>query len=80
MPLPWQLEHGCDIEKMPWLWASTPRPPQTGQTLGAVPGLAPLPWQVGHGSEVATDSGIWAPLTAWSKLSVTSVSRSRPRA
>src|ERR1019366_4626249 len=80
VPEPWQLEHGCDIEKIPWLWASTPRPLQTGQTLGVVPGLAPEPLQVGHGWEVGTASGTWAPLTAWSKFSETSVSRSRPRA
>ena len=23
-PMPWQLEHGWEIEKIPWLWASTP--------------------------------------------------------
>ncbi len=43
MPDPWQFEHGCDIEKMPWLCDSVPRPLQTGQTFGVVPGLAPLP-------------------------------------
>ena len=73
------MEHGCDIEKMPWLWDSMPRPLQTGQTRGVVPGLAPEPWQVGHGCEVGTASGTCAPLTAWSKVSETSVSRSRPR-
>ena len=41
VPEPWQFEHGWEIEKIPWLWASTPRPLQTGQTFGAVPGLAP---------------------------------------
>ena len=79
VPEPWQLEHGWDIEKMPWLWDSRPRPLQTGHTRGAVPGLAPVPWQVGQGCEVGTASGTWAPLTACSKVSETSVSRSRPR-
>ena len=69
VPEPWQLEHGWEIEKIPWLWASTPRPLQTGQTFGVVPGLAPVPWQVGHGCEVGTASGTWAPWTAWSKVS-----------
>src|SRR5689334_20965955 len=56
-----------------------PRPPQTGQTLGEVPGFAPVPRQVGQGCEVGTVSETCAPSTAWSKLSETSVSRSRPR-
>ncbi len=43
VPDPWQLEHGWDMEKMPWLWASIPRPSQTGHTRGTVPGLAPEP-------------------------------------
>src|SRR6185437_9132493 len=51
----------------------------TGHTLGLVPALAPVPWQVGHALEVGTASGTCAPLTAWSKVSDTSVSRSRPR-
>ena len=79
VPDPWQFEQGWEIEKIPWLWASIPRPSQTGQTCGLVPGLAPVPWQVGHGEDVGTWSGTWAPFTAWSKSSVTSVSRSRPR-
>ena len=79
VPEPWQLEQGWDIEKMPWLWASRPRPLHTGHTRGEVPGLAPDPLQVGHGDDVGTASGTCAPLTAWSKLSETSVSRSRPR-
>ena len=79
VPEPWQLEHGWDIEKMPWLWDSSPRPLQTGHTRGEVPGFAPDPLHVGHGAEVGTASGTCAPLTAWSKVSETSVSRSRPR-
>jgi hypothetical protein len=43
VPEPWQFEHGCEMEKIPWLSDSTPRPLHTGQTLGLVPGLAPLP-------------------------------------
>jgi hypothetical protein len=43
VPLPWQFEQGWEIEKIPWLSDSIPRPLQTGQTLGLVPGLAPLP-------------------------------------
>src|SRR5579875_2647155 len=80
VPWPRQLEHGCDIEKIPWLCASMPVPLHTGQTRGEVPGFAPDPLQVGHGCEVGTVSDTWAPLTAWSNVSETSVSRSRPRA
>ena len=43
VPVPWQLEHGWEIEKMPWLWDSMPRPSHTGHTLGTVPGFAPEP-------------------------------------
>ena len=43
VPEPPQLEHGCEIEKIPWLCASTPRPSHTGHTFGVVPGLAPVP-------------------------------------
>ena len=64
MPVPPQFEQGWEIEKIPWLWASTPRPSHTGQTLGEVPGFAPVPLQVGQGCEVGTDSGTCAPCTA----------------
>src|SRR5579875_1408092 len=80
VPWPWQLEQGWDIEKIPWLCASMPVPLHTGHTRGEVPGLAPVPLHVGHGWEVGTVSDTWAPLTAWSNVSETSVSRSRPRA
>jgi hypothetical protein len=56
VPVPWQFEQGWEIEKIPWLWASMPRPPHTGQTLGEVPGFAPVPRQVGQGCEVGTVS------------------------
>ena len=80
VPAPPQFEQGCDMEKIPWLSVSTPRPLHTGHTLGEVPGLAPVPRQVAHGWDVGTARGTCAPSTAWSKLSDTSVSRSRPRA
>ena len=64
VPDPWQREHGWEIEKIPWLSASTPVPLQTGQSCGEVPGFAPVPWQVGHAWEVGTDSDTWLPLTA----------------
>src|SRR4051794_12336581 len=67
------------MEKTPWPWASTPRPLQTGQTLGDVPGRAPLPRQVVHAAWVATDTGTCAPSVACSNESVTAVSRSLPR-
>src|SRR3954470_3005811 len=79
VPLPPQREHGCEIENRPWPCDSTPRPWQTGQIVGLVPGLAPVPWHVTHVWEVGTDTESWAPSIAWSKLSRTSVSRSRPR-
>ena len=78
-PLPPQREHGCVIEKKPWPCDSTPRPWQTGQTTGDVPGLAPVPWHVSHGVEVGIASDACAPSTASSNDSETSVSRSRPR-
>ena len=40
MPVPLQREHGWLIENTPWPCASTPRPLQTGQTFGEVPGRA----------------------------------------
>jgi hypothetical protein len=43
VPEPLQFEHGWEIEKIPWLWDSMPRPSHTGQTLGVVPGFAPVP-------------------------------------
>ena len=79
VPEPPQREHGRVIENRPWPWDSTPRPWQTGQTIGAVPGSAPVPRQVGQAACVATATGTWAPSTAWSKEIETSVSRSRPR-
>ena len=79
MPEPLQREHGRVIENTPWPWASTPRPLQSGQTFGEVPGRAPLPRQVVHGACVATDTGTCAPSVACSKDSVTEVSRSLPR-
>jgi hypothetical protein len=78
-PAPPHIEQGWLIEKKPWPCASTPRPSQRGQTVGAVPGLAPLPWQVVQRLDLGTVTLIWVPSIAWSKLSETSVSRSRPR-
>src|ERR687894_3316997 len=79
VPEPPQREHGRVIEKTPWPWDSTPRPWQTGQTIGEVPGRAPVPRQVLHATCVATVTGTWAPWTACSNDSETVVSRSRPR-
>src|SRR3954447_6960125 len=78
-PEPPHCEQGWLIENRPWPWFSTPRPSQRGQVVGEVPGLAPLPWHVAHRAALGTVTLIWAPLIAWSKLSGTSVSRSRPR-
>ena len=92
-PWPWQVWQGCSmtvpeppqrwhgrvIENRPWPSDSTPRPWQTGHTIGLVPGSAPVPRQVGQAAWVATETGTCAPSTAWSKESETVVSRSRPR-
>jgi hypothetical protein len=43
VPAPPQRVHGWLIEKKPWLSEVTPRPLQTGQIVGAVPGVAPEP-------------------------------------
>src|SRR5829696_1950603 len=92
-PAPWHVGQGCSItvpepphwwhgrvmENRPWPSDSTPRPLQTGQTIGLVPGCAPVPRHVGQAACVATDTGTCAPWTAWSKARETVVSRSRPR-
>src|SRR3984893_15426229 len=67
VPEPPQLEQGCEIEKIPWLCDSTPRPLQTGHTLGCVPGLAPVPWQVGQGCELGTASRACRPSSPFSQ-------------
>src|SRR4051812_32621254 len=79
VPEPPQRPHGRVIENRPWPWDSTPRPWQTGHTLGEVPGRAPVPRHVVHAACVATETGTCAPSTAWSKESETVVYRSRPR-
>src|SRR3954463_7391530 len=79
VPEPPQREHGRVMEKTPWPCASTPRPLQTGQTFGEVPGRAPEPRHVVHAAWVATVTGTWAPSIACSKDSETVVSRSLPR-
>src|SRR4051794_11553365 len=78
VPEPPQREHGRVIENRPCPWDSTPRPWQTGQTIGSVPGSAPVPRQVGHGVWLVTATGTCAPVTACEKAIETSVSRSRP--
>src|SRR3954462_10553109 len=57
VPEPPQREHGRVIENSPWPSDSTPRPWQTGQTLGEVPGRAPVPRHVGQGTCVFTATG-----------------------
>src|ERR687898_881739 len=79
VPEPPQREHGRVIEKTPCPWDSTPRPWQTGQTIGEVPGRAPVPRHVLQATWVATETGTCAPSTACSNDSETVVSRSRPR-
>src|SRR5919197_5284970 len=79
VPEPPQRLHGRVIENSPWPWDSTPRPWQTGQTAGEVPGRAPVPRQVPHAAWVATETGTCAPSIACSKDRLTVVSRSRPR-
>src|SRR5918994_7269855 len=79
VPDPPQREHGRVIENTPWPWDSTPRPWQTGQTIGEVPGRAPVPRHVLQATWVATETGTCAPSTACSNDSDTVVSRSRPR-
>src|SRR3954454_20055258 len=91
-PWPWHVSHGCSmivpeppqrwhgrvIENRPWPSDSTPRPWQTGHTVGLVPGWAPVPRHVGQAACVATETGTCAPCTACSKERETVVSRSRP--
>src|SRR5215213_4915278 len=79
VPAPPQREQGRVMENSPWPSDSTPRPWQTGQTVGEVPGRAPVPRQVLQAAWVATETGTCAPSIACSKESDTVVSRSRPR-
>src|SRR3954463_5116348 len=79
VPEPPQREHGRVMENTPWPCASTPRPLQTGQTFGVVPGRAPVPRHVVQAAWVATVTGTWAPSIACSNDSETVVSRSLPR-
>ena len=79
VPEPWQRWQGWEMENSPWPCDSTPRPWQTGQTTGCVPGSAPVPRHVGQAACVATETGTCAPSTACSNESETVVSRSRPR-
>ena len=79
VPEPPQRVHGRVIENRPWPSDSTPRPLQSGHTIGFVPGSAPVPRQVLQAAWVATETGTCAPSIAWSKDSETVVSRSRPR-
>ena len=79
VPLPPQRGHGCERANRPWLWAFTPRPWHSGQTLGVVPGCAPLPWQAPHVSGLSTGTRTVTPFSASSKDSVTPTCRSEPR-
>src|SRR3954451_21355026 len=78
VPEPPQREHRRGMENRPWPCDSTPRPWQTGHTIGSVPGSAPVPRQVGHGVKLVTATGTWAPVTDWANQIGPSVSRSRP--
>src|SRR4051812_35599772 len=92
-PSPWQVWQGCSmtvpepphwwqgrgIENRPWPSDSTPRPLQTGQTIGEVPRPAPVPRQVGQAARGATGTGTRAPSTPRSKGSETGPPRSPPR-
>src|SRR6185503_9637015 len=44
VPAPPQVRQVLEIEKKPWLSEVTPRPLQSGQIFGEVPGAAPVPW------------------------------------
>ena len=79
-PAPPHCGQGWLIEKKPWLSESIPRPLQRGQVIGVVPGFAPVPLQVLQVDCFGTVTVTSVPRIAWSKLSATSVSRSRPRA
>ena len=79
-PAPPHCGHGWLIEKKPWLSESIPRPLQRGQVTGIVPGFAPVPLQVLQVDCFGTVTATSVPSIAWRKPSVTSVSRSRPRA
>jgi hypothetical protein len=48
LPLPWQRGQACCTEKKPCCMRTWPWPPQVGQVVGSVPGLAPVPWQCSH--------------------------------
>jgi hypothetical protein len=66
-PLPWQFRHGEENENRPWLSSTTPRPPQTPQTCGWVPGLLPDPAQVEHWASLVRYSVVVSPVAASAK-------------
>jgi hypothetical protein len=68
LPLPWHFGQVCWIEKKPCCMRTWPWPPQVGQVLGWVPGLAPLPWQVPHSSTAGMRIVFSAPRAASSSV------------
>ena len=78
VPLPPQRGHGCERAKTPWFSDTTPRPRQTGQSVGLVPGSAPDPPHVWHGTSSWTGIRVSIPRSESSKVMFTSTSTSRP--
>ena len=68
-PEPWQWWQVRAMEKKPWVSRSSPEPPQTGQALGAVPGLAPLPRQGSQRRVLGISSSFSTPKAASSSES-----------
>src|SRR5436305_11074586 len=79
VPAPPQVRQVLLREKKPWLSEVTPRPLQSGQIVGDVPGAAPLPLQLPQAFALTTGTLTVAPCRASSKDTRTDTSTSAPR-
>src|SRR4051812_17242648 len=78
-PVPWQVVHGVENEKKPWLSSVTPRPPHVGHTWGVVPDLAPVPWHTEHAASDVSWRAVVTPWMASVNDSRSVATRSSPR-
>src|SRR5262245_29159264 len=79
VPAPPQVRQVFEIEKKPWLPEVTPRPLQSGQILGDVPGAAPVPWHAVQPTALTTGTLSVTPRSASSNDTRTATSMSAPR-
>ena len=83
VPNPPQCGHGRDVITWPRnervTWLTSPRPPQTSQVSGWVPGAVPSPEQVGQTTAVSTTSSRVVPKAHSDRSSSTRMVALRPR-